>query len=74
MARQTETRTYVFRHYGEDEGWVAALTEKQAERIQKRLDRMENEQGKPPFYLYPMDVATPQEINAILTETKELGL
>jgi hypothetical protein len=74
MARQTETKTYVFRPHGEDEGWVAVLTEKQAERIQKRVDKMENERGEPPFYLYPMDVATAQEINAILTETKELGL
>jgi hypothetical protein len=59
----TKRKYYVFRPYGEDEGEVALLTNAEARRIQKRLDKMEMESGgDPPYYLYPMEGTTAKKI------------
>ncbi len=60
---------YVFRPYGQDEGSVAFLTEAEADRIQDRLNAIEEKtDGNPPYYLYDMDLDTAKGISEVLDE------
>jgi hypothetical protein len=62
-------KPYVFRPDGQDEGSVAFLTEAEADRIQDRLDAMEEKTGgDPPYYLYEMDSDTEEGIHETLDE------
>jgi len=58
----SKKKYYVFRPYGEDEGWVALLTEAEADQLQERLNKLEDASGDPPYYLYPMEGTTAKKI------------
>jgi hypothetical protein len=60
---------YVFRPGGEDEGYVVRLTEA-ADKVQERLDALEDVDGDPPYYLYEMDYGTATEISELLDEAE----
>ena len=58
----SKEKYYVFRPYGEDEGWVALLTEAEADQLQERLNKLEDASDDPPYYLYPMEGTTAKRI------------
>ncbi len=57
----SKKKYYVFRPYGEDEGWVARLTEGEYHDISWRLDELAGDDD-PPYYLYPMEGTTAKKI------------
>jgi hypothetical protein len=63
-----KTKTYIFRPYGQDEGDVLELTASQERRIQRRLEKLEDEHGDPPYYLYELGHTCLAEINVLLDE------
>jgi hypothetical protein len=71
MAKKEAKKFYVFRPDGEDEGYVARLTEAEADKIQERLDAIElKSESDPPYYIYEMDYGTAADINGLLDEAE----